>query len=95
MAEVHIQLFGGEQDGYRANIDLRSKAPEMFYIWRAIDNEAITLASGKKRMVLATKLAVLAYRLDEETKADDDTARIQLRYVRHAAADKKLSDPAM
>jgi hypothetical protein len=95
MAEVHIQLFGGEQDGYRANIDLRSKAPEMFYIWRAIDNEAITLASGKKRMVLATKLAVLAYRLDEETKADDDSARIQLRYVRHATADKKLSDPAM
>jgi hypothetical protein len=93
MAEVHIQLFGGEQDGYRANIDLRSTAPEMFYIWRAIDNEAITLASGKKRMVLATKLAVLAYRLDDTIEIDE--ARTQLRYVRHAAADKKLSDPAM
>lgn len=96
MAEVHIQLFGGEQDGYRANIDLRSQAPEMFYIWRAIDNEVITLASGKKRMVLATKLAVLAYRLDDETTPEDDNVRVQLRYVRHSAADKKqLSDPAM
>lgn len=92
MAEVSIQLFGGEQDGYRTNIDLRGDVPSTFFIWRAIDNEAITLATGKNRMVLADKLAVLAYRLDDDAFQSNHT---ELRYVRHANADKKLSDPAM
>ena len=89
MAEVSIQLYHGEQDGYRTNIDLRGDVPEFFYIWRAADNEQITGASGKKRMVLADRLAVLAYRIE------GDTDNRQLRYVRHAPADKKLSDPAL
>lgn len=91
MAEVQIQLFGGEQDGYRTTIDLRGDIPERFFIWRAADNEKIALATGKKRMVLADKLAVLAYRLD----GDEQTSTSELRYVRHAAADKKLADPAV
>ena len=91
MAEVHIHLFGGEQDGYRTNIDLRGDVPEMFYIWRALDNETIALASGKKRMVLADKLAVLAYRLDD---ADSPAGKLELRYRRHAESDK-LTDPAV
>lgn len=95
MAEVHIQLFGGEQDGYRTNIDLRGNTPEMFYIWRAADNEQIALASGKKRMLLADKLAVLAYRyVGEEPKSGVPGER-ELRYRRHAEADKKVSDPAL
>lgn len=88
MAEKQIVLFHGEQDGYRTNIDLRGAAPEMFFIWRACDNEAISLATGKKRMVLADKLAVLAYKLDGDPEAE------QLRYVRHADADKVI-DPAV
>ena len=89
MADKQIQLYFGEQDGYRTNVELRGGTPEMFYIWRAIDNETISLANGKKRMVLADRLAVLAYKLDGDP---DD---IQLRYVRHADADKKLADPAL
>lgn len=92
MAEVHIQLFGGEQDGYRTTIDLRGDVPAMFYIWRAADNETIAQAVGKKRMVLADRLAVLAYR---HADADDSSPVTELRYVRHADADKKLSDPAV
>jgi hypothetical protein len=92
MAEVSIQLFGGEQDGYRTTIDLRGDTPATFYIWRAIDNEAIALASGRKRMVLADKLAVLAYRLARD---EYQTSPTELRYVRHDAADKKLTDPAL
>lgn len=91
MAEVSIQLFGGEQDGYRTTIDLRSNAPKVFYIWKAIDSEQIAQASGKRRMVLADKLAVLAYRLDE----GQEDGSPELRYVRHAEADKRLSDPAV
>lgn len=91
MAEVTIQLFNGEQDGYRTNIDLRGDLPEMFYIWRAADNEKIAGASGKKRMVLADKLAVLAYRLAD---ADNPAGNLELRYYRHAEADK-LTDPAV
>lgn len=90
MAEVQIQLFGGEQDGYRTSIDLRGDIPETFFIWRAVDNETIALASGRKRMVLADRLAVLAYRL-----ADDQNSTTELHYLRHAQADKKLSDPAL
>lgn len=89
MAEVHIQLFGGEQDGYRTNIDLRGDTPEMFYIWRVSDNDQIASANGKRRMVLADKLAVLAYKLDGQKD------RTNLRYHRHAESDKKLSDPAL
>lgn len=89
MAEVSIQLFGGEQDGYRTTIDLRGNTPETFYIWRASDNEMIALATGKKRMVLADRLAVLAYRLD------DRPGRPELHYHRHAEADKRLTDPAV
>lgn len=92
MAEVQIQLFGGEQDGYRTTIDLRGDIPPMFYIWRAADNETIALATGKKRMVLADKLAVLAYRLADD---DQQTSHTELRYLREADADKKLSDPAV
>ena len=90
MAEITLHLFGGEQDGYRTNVDLRGSTPEMFYIWRACDNETISLANGKRRMVLADKLAVLAYRHDEEASRETE-----LRYVRHSEADKKLSDQAL
>lgn len=89
MAEVQVQLFFGEQDGYRTNIDLRGGTPEMFFVWRAVDNERISAATGKKRMVLADRLAVLAYKLD------CDPEDPQLRYIRHAPADKKLPDPAL
>ena len=92
MAEVSIQLYGGEQDGYRTNIDLRGDVPATFYIWRASDNETISLASGRKRMVLADKLAVLAYRFADDNGKNSTT---ELRYVRHAQADKKLADPAV
>ena len=95
MAEVHIQLFGGEQDGYRTNIDLRGNVPEMFYIWRALDNDQIATAAGKQRMVLADKLAVLAYRLTGDEPRPRVPGGRELRYVRHAGSDKKLSDPAL
>jgi hypothetical protein len=92
MAEVSIQLFGGEQDGYRTSIDLRGDIPSTFFIWRAVDNETIALATGKKRMMLADKLAVLAYRLADR---DGQPSTAELRYVRRADADKKLADPAV
>ena len=92
MAEVHVHLFGGEQDGYRTNVDLRGDVPEMFFIWRACDSEQIATASGKKRMVLANKLAVLAYRLED---AENPDGKLELRYHRHADADKVYLDPAV
>lgn len=97
MTETHVQLFGGEQDGYRTNIELRGAAPEMFYIWPAALNEKIAMATGKKRMLLADKLAVLAYRLDESScRTESPGSRAELRYLRHADADKKLTtDPAV
>lgn len=85
MAEVRIQLFGGEQDGYRTSVDLRGLIPECFYIWRAADNDLITSATGRQRVVLADRLAVLAYRL-----ADNELQKSleELHYVRHAPADR-------
>lgn len=95
MAEVHIQLFGGEQDGYRTNIDLRGDVPEMFFIWRALDNEQIATANGKNRMVLADRLAVLAYRLTGDEHKPGVPGERELRYERCADSDKKLPDPAL
>jgi hypothetical protein len=94
MAEVHIQLFGGEQDGYRTNIDLRGETPKIFFIWRASDNERISTETGKNRMVLADKLAVLAYAFVGEKPKTGVPGDRELRYVRRAASDKK-SDAAL
>lgn len=95
MAEVNIELFGGEQDGYRTTVDLRGAAPQVFYIWRAADTEKVTSATGKQRMVLADRLAVLAYRIDENSCRNSGPGRPELRYTRHAEADKALADPAL
>lgn len=95
MAEVHVQLFGGEQDGYRTNIEMRGQTPEMFYIWPAADNERVALATGKRRTVLADRLAVLAYRLVDDRPRAGGTGIPELCYFRHAEADKKLADPAV
>jgi len=95
MAEVHIHLFGGEQDGYRTNIDLRGDVPKVFFIWRAADNDAISGASGKKRMVLADRLAVLAYRLTGDESRPGVPGDRELRYERCSDSDKKLADPAL
>lgn len=97
MTETHVQLFGGEQDGYRTNIELRGAAPEMFYIWPVASNDKIAKATGKDRMLLADRLAVLAYRLDESScRTDAPGSRAELHYLRHADADKKLAtDPAV
>lgn len=95
MAEVSIQLFGGEQDGYRTNVDLRGDVPETFFIWRASDNAAIAAAAGKERMILADRLAVLAYRLDSDEERSGVPGGRELRYVRHAAIDKRLPDLAL
>lgn len=95
MAEVHIQLFGGEQDGYRTNIDLRGERPETFFIWRASDNEQIATASGKQRMRLADRLAVLAYKFVGDEPKSGVPGERELRYLRCAESDKKLADPAL
>jgi hypothetical protein len=95
MAEAHVQLYGGEQDGYRTNIDLRGNTPAMFFIWRASDNETIALATGKKRMVLADRLAVLAYKFAGEKPKPGVPGDRELRYLRHAESDKKVPDAAL
>lgn len=93
MAEVSIQLFGGEQDGYRVSLELRGVIPEFFYVWPVACNEKIAMATGKARTMLADKMAVLAYRLDDDIDPDDVPS--ELRYHRHAESDKKLNDPAL
>lgn len=96
MAKVHIQLFGGEKDGYNVDIDLRTdKIPEMFYIWRGMDDEKIREARGTKRATLTNRLAVLAYVLDSDTIKDGIIGGREYRYRRCVEADKKLPDPAV
>jgi len=95
MAEVHIHLFGGEQDGYRTTVDLRGGVPGVFFIWRAADNEAISAAQGRKRTVLADRLAVLAYRLTGDEGRTGPSGHMELRYERCRESDKKLPDPAL
>lgn len=95
MANTYIQLFGGEQDGYRTCVDLRGEVPELFYIWPVADSEVIAMAAGRKRVLLADKLATLAYKLVEHNYRPGLPGNSELRYARHADADKKLGDPAL
>jgi hypothetical protein len=95
MAEVHIHLFGGEQDGYRTTVDLRGEVPGVFFIWRAADNDAISAASGRKRTVLADRLAVLAYRLAADGERTGTAGHRELRYERCPGSDKDPADPAL
>ena len=96
MAEVRVSLWGGEQDGYGTTIDLRTDGvPEYFYIWPVREDRTISDASGKKRMVLANKLATLAYAYHESREKEGVAGNRELIYRRCAKADKTLPDPAM
>ena len=96
MAEVRVVLYGGEQDGYGTTIDLRTAdVPEFFYIWPVCEDLKISGASGKKRMVLANKLATLAYEYHESREKEGVAGNRELIYKRKASSDKALADPAV
>lgn len=90
--KVWVHLYGGEQDGYRRRIELKTKAPQKFFIWRAADEKRIDAAKGKERMVLQNKLAVMAYALFDDLDVNGER---ELRYKRLETADKALADPAV
>lgn len=90
--KVWIHLYGGEQDGFRRRIALKTKAPQKFYIWRVRDGQKIEAAKGKERMILQNRLATMAYELFDEAEVDGER---ELRYRRLESADKVAADPAL
>lgn len=90
--KVWVHLYGGEQDGFRRKIELKTTAPKKFYIWHVNDGVKLDEARGKHRMVLQAKLATMAYELFDQVNIDDG---IEYRYRRCESADKVAADPAV
>lgn len=83
--KVWVHLYGGEQDGFRHKIELKTRAPKKFYMWRVNDLAEIDKAKGKQRMVVHNRLATMAYEHFETVHLDDCP---EIRYRRLESADK-------
>jgi len=88
-----VHLYGGEQDGWRKQIELRTIAPTKFYIWHVNDEKVIDTAKGKDRMVLQSQLATMAYERFDQVEAED--GRTEYCYQRCETADKPVANPAV
>ncbi len=94
--KVWVHLYGGEQDGYRKNIELKTTAPKKLYIWHVMDGKKIDDARGKNQMVLRSKLATMAYELFDEVAIEENgRPETEYRYRRCEAADKVITNPAV
>lgn len=94
--KVWVHLYGGEQDGFRRRIELKTKPPRKFYIWHVNDAAKIEEMKGKERMVLQNRLAVMAYELYDDVELPGTTEpERELRYRRLESADKVTADPAV
>lgn len=93
MPRVTIQLFGGEKDGHTTRVVTRGDLPpEVFYVWRNADDEKLHRLSATDRARVVRKLSVLAYRRDDNAAPPDIDGTPSYRYLRHAEADKAVSD---
>lgn len=90
--KVWVHLYGGEQDGFRRKIELKTKPPKKFFIWHVNDGVKIDEARGQMRMVLQNKLATMAYALFDEIEDGGEGLR-EYRYKRTESADKVTADP--
>lgn len=90
--KVWVHLYGGEQDGFRRKIALKTKPPKKFYIWHVNDVKKIEEVKGKERMVIQNRLAVMAYELFDDV---DLSGERELRYHRLESADKVSANPAV
>ncbi|ACH62311.1 hypothetical protein SEA_TYKE_79 [Mycobacterium phage Tyke] len=93
--KVWVHLYGGEQDGWRRQIELGDtdpdRAPQMFYVCRIKDESKIAEAGSQTaRMALQNKLSQLAYELYDDVAISCAGGRSEreLRYRRLASADK-------
>jgi len=93
--KVWVHLYGGEQDGFRRRIALKTKPPKKFYIWHVNDGAKIEEVRGIQRSALQNRLATMAYELFEEVMVPDSNSMVQeYRYRRCESADKVAVDPA-
>ena len=102
MAEkkIHIALFGGEQDGWEfkefAIPSKTGRRPDVIYVHRACDTDRIrkTKDEGLK-MMLASSLAILAYKFEAVVRKENVLGGKQYCYTRFAEADRSLKDPVL
>lgn len=92
--KVWVHLYGGEQDGFRRKISLKTKAPKRFFIWHVNDGAKIEEARGPARGVMQNRLATMAYELFDDV-ADGGEGLREYRYKRMESADKVVTDPAV
>jgi hypothetical protein len=93
---IHVELFGGEQDGYTADIETEGRWPNMFFVHRACDNQRISEARDPQlKRLLNDSLAILAYEFSKADPRDGVKGGKVYRYDRCEARDRALSDPAV
>ena len=93
MDQISIQLVGGEKDGWPDTIEVESGIrPEIVFIWPTqYDGRMKNVAGETARRVLADRLGILAYKFLDTIEKPGAMDGVEHRYVRHPAADKKLT----
>lgn len=94
---IYIQLFGGEQDGFEAELELESSLwPDTFYVYPVCRAGEIKDARDPElQALLVDNLSVLAYEFHSADPRDGVRGGKIYRYRRCESADKKLNDPAV
>lgn len=95
---IYVQLFGGEQDGFEAELELESGSrwPDRFYVYPVCRTGEIKDARNPElQKMLVDNLSILAYEFDSADPRDGVKGGKIYRYRRRESADKKLTDPAV
>lgn len=93
MDQISIQLVGGEKDGWPDCIEVEEGTrPAIVYIWPTeYDQRMQKTKNPDARKVLADKLGILAYKYLDTIEKPEKMDGVEHRYLRHPAADKKLT----
>ncbi|ACH62080.1 hypothetical protein MYRNA_72 [Mycobacterium phage Myrna] len=95
---IYVQLFGGEQDGFEAELELDhgSRWPDMFYVYPVCRTGEIKDARDPElQKLLVDNLSILAYEFHSADPRDGVRGGKIYRYRRCESADKALTDPAV
>jgi hypothetical protein len=88
MPKISVQLCGGEQDGWREQVEVDVHPPTLLFVWRNADDAKMAKAKGDARQALASKLGVLAYRFAGVHQVPEGQEYV---YNRWPQADKKMT----
>lgn len=75
-----IQCWGGPKDGH-SEVLIRSRRPEMVFVWHAQDDKRMDRAQGEAYEALRARLGIFAYRFDRVVAKEGKPDHREFVYV--------------